>query len=133
MEIVLNELYIITLLFIVLAINPKLLIGTLSFQDALLTNRNVIFRLKLGGYEDDVFSLPEVDQEENSIDLDEFYDRIDKEVKEYCRSMKKVSCKKTIENGFKWMSEECFLAFTNSAENLHFEVCQHSLFIFILM
>jgi len=92
--------------------------------------------LKLGGYEDDVSSLPEVDQEEeNSIDSDEFYDLIDKEVKEYCKSMKKVSYKKTIENGFKWMSEECFLAFTNSAESekLHFEVCQHSSFLFILV
>ena len=101
-----------------------------------LTNRDVFFTLKLGGYEDDVSSLPEVDQEEeNSIDSDEFYDLIDKEVKEYCKSMKKVSYKKTIENGFKWMSEECFLAFTNSAESekLHFEVCQHSSFLFILV
>jgi hypothetical protein len=40
--------------------------------------------------------------------------------------MKKVSYKKTIENGFKWMSEECFLAFKISAEKLHCEVCQHS-------
>jgi hypothetical protein len=99
-----------------------------------LTNQNVILRLKLGGYEDDVSSLPEVDQEEeNSIDSDEFYDLIDKEVKEYCKSIKKVSYKKTIENGSKWMSEDCFLGFTNSAESekLHFEVCQHCSFLFI--
>jgi len=99
-----------------------------------LTNQNVILRLKLGGYEDDVSSLPEVDQEEeNSTDSDEFYDLIDKEVKEYCKSMKKVSYKKTIENGSKWMSEVCFLGFTNSAESekLHFEVCQHGSFLFI--
>lgn len=88
----------------------------------------------MGGYEDDVSSFPEADQEEeNSIDSDEFYDLIDKEVKEYCKSMKKVSDKKTIENGFKWMSEECFLAFTKSAEKLHFEVCQDSSFLLILM
>ncbi|KAL6595643.1 hypothetical protein ACP70R_047983 [Stipagrostis hirtigluma subsp. patula] len=50
---------------------------------------------------------------------EEFYPIINKEA-EYYKSMKRVS-KKTIENGLKWMTEECFLAFTKSAEKIHFE------------
>jgi hypothetical protein len=62
---------------------------------------------------------------------DEFNGLID-ESNEYCNSMKKDSYRKTIENGIKWMSEECFLAFTKSVENFHYEVCQSSLFVLFL-
>jgi hypothetical protein len=61
---------------------------------------------------------------------DEFNGLID-ESNDYCKSMKKDSYRKTIENGIKWMSEECFLAFTKSVENFHYEVC-HFLFVLFL-
>ncbi|KAG2622827.1 hypothetical protein PVAP13_3KG011000 [Panicum virgatum] len=36
-----------------------------------------------------------------------------------CKNMKRVSKKETIKNGIKWMSEECFLAFTKYAEKIN--------------
>lgn len=79
---------------------------------------------------------PEVDEEEkhpiHDVVQDEFNDIVDEDANDYCKSMEKDQYKSTIENGIKWMSEECFLAFTKSAENNHSEVCQSSLFIFFV-
>ncbi|TVU27114.1 hypothetical protein EJB05_29694 [Eragrostis curvula] len=61
------------------------------------------------------------DQEEkhpvHSNPSDEYL--VDKEAKDYPKTVKRISYRETIENGLKWMSDECFLAFTKYAENLN--------------
>ncbi|CAN6373955.1 unnamed protein product [Urochloa humidicola] len=71
----------------------------------------------------------EVDQEEEypihiHDDVPDEFNDLD-EANDYCKSMKKNCYRKTIENGIKWMSEECFLAFTKSVENFHSEGIEH--------
>ncbi|KAG2564435.1 hypothetical protein PVAP13_7NG109100 [Panicum virgatum] len=44
---------------------------------------------------------------------------MDNDTMDNCKSMKRVSKKETIENGIKWMSEECFLVFTKYAEKIN--------------
>jgi len=51
---------------------------------------------------------------------------LDEDAEDSHMSVKRISNKELLENGIKWMSEECFLAFTKSAERNCIEVFQFS-------
>ena len=94
---------------------------------------------RVGGH-DDILSRYIPDEGEKHVvhyDVpDEFCDPIEKDndTMDNCKNMKRVSKKETIKNGIKWMSEECFLAFTKYAEKINnLEVCQSSPFIFFFI
>uniref|UniRef100_A0A0E0F272 DUF3615 domain-containing protein n=1 Tax=Oryza meridionalis TaxID=40149 RepID=A0A0E0F272_9ORYZ len=50
---------------------------------------------------------------------EEVYAHIDKEARDHWKNKKKISYKEQVQNGIKWMSEECFIAFRKYAEQLH--------------
>jgi hypothetical protein len=91
--------------------------------------------LKDGGH-DDILSRYNLDGGKKHVvhyDVqDELCDpiEVDNEAMDYCETTERVSKKETIENGIKWMSEECFLAFTKYAEKINLKVCQSLSFIF---
>ncbi|TVU02611.1 hypothetical protein EJB05_51878 [Eragrostis curvula] len=87
----------------------------------------IVGLLKKGGH-DDVLSQFDLDQvETNSMcyDVPDEVTDLDMDVEDSHKSMKRVSHKETLEKGIKWMSEECFLAFTKSEERNRFEGIEH--------
>ncbi|CAL4989801.1 unnamed protein product [Urochloa decumbens] len=83
--------------------------------------------LKKGGHNDilSCYNLDEGEKHHVHNVPDEFCDPLDKEANDYCKSTERVSKKEIIKKGIKWMSEECFLAFTTYAEKINLEGIEH--------
>uniref|UniRef100_A0A0D9XNS2 DUF3615 domain-containing protein n=1 Tax=Leersia perrieri TaxID=77586 RepID=A0A0D9XNS2_9ORYZ len=52
---------------------------------------------------------------------EEFYAHIDKKARDHWKSKKRISYEEQVENGMKWMGEECLNAFRKYAEELNFK------------
>ncbi|KAK3139245.1 hypothetical protein QOZ80_5AG0380160 [Eleusine coracana subsp. coracana] len=84
----------------------------------------IVDMLKKGG-RDDLLSQFDLDQADVSYDVQDELSDLDEDVEDSHTSVKRASNKETLENGIKWMSEECFLAFLESAERKRFEGIEH--------
>ncbi|KAJ1264553.1 hypothetical protein BS78_08G009800 [Paspalum vaginatum] len=87
---------------------PPLVEGIISSETYVSLEEKDSTILKSGGAED-ILSRYNLDEEEENYVQDDG-------LVELCDPYQRVSKKETIKNGMKWMSEECFLAFTKYAD-----------------